>query len=595
MYNFLKKNIFLVFIISVALMYLLFIGATPLFDRDEGYYVSVVMNMLNNHNYLLPIYNNEYWLEKPILLYWLIQTSTLLLGKSIFAFRLPAACCGVLLILSMNFLLRKIIKDKTLSLIICASIAFMPLLIVISRTTMIDIPLVLSTTLTLLCFFIATERDKSCDRKWYYFSWFFLGLSFLAKGPVGVAIILPAMFIYLLIQRRFWHVFFRANIPVGILIFCFVNFWYFIVFWKLGYKFWNDFFIQQIFNRSSKSLVGGTAIFANLGGAFFYIATILLTTIPFIAPAVSGFLLALNKGLESRESTWDKLALLSAVFSIITIIIFSLSATKLPYYILPIYPFLGILVGYFWLNVKTSNNFFIPYKSVFWTIFYLSSLLIIVVSFVAPFAIYFGWDSISNAVSQDFNPTEYALPATLPNYLWILFLLGIVSILVIFLFKYFYRRKNINFMILTTIVGGFLYSLLAILIFFISISWLQTPAINMATELKSKLTKNSVVSELAIMKPSLHYYLNTDKINDYAFATEYAKSNKAQGIENYTIINNLNELDAKVSNKYPHYLITRDGLDIDYKSKNISVIKNLHPYIILGNNKAKQQWKNHNS
>ncbi|AJC49415.1 glycosyltransferase family 39 protein [Allofrancisella guangzhouensis] len=592
MYNLLKKNIFLVFI---ALIYLLFIGATPLFDRDEGYYVSVVINMLNNHNYLLPTYNNEYWLEKPILLYWLIQTSILFFSKSIFAFRLPAACCGILLIMSMNFLLRKIIKDKTFCLIICASTAFMPLLIVISRTTMIDVPLVLFTTLTLLCFFAATEKDKTCDRKWYYFSWLFLGLSFLAKGPVGIAIILPTMFIYLLIQRNFWRVFFRANIPIGVLIFCIVNFWYFLVFWKLGYKFWNDFFIQQIFNRSSKSLVGGTAIFANLGGTFFYIATILLTTIPFIAPAVSGFLLALNKGLKSRESIWDKLALLSAIFSVITIIIFSLSATKLPYYILPIYPFWGILVGYFWLNIKTNNNFFIPYKNVFWSVFYLSSLLIIIVSFIAPFVIYFGWNSINNAVKRDLNPTEYALPATLPSHLWVLFLLGIISILVIFIFRHFYRKKHINYMILTTIIGGCLYSLLAILIFFISISWLQTPAINMAKELKGRLTKNSIVSEIAIIKPSLHYYLNADKINDYALATKYVMSNKSQGIENYTIINDLNELDANVSGKYPYYLITRDGLDIDYKSKNISIIKNFHPYIILGNDKAKQQWKNHNT
>lgn len=591
MLNFFKKNLFLLLILTVVLTYTLFLGATPLFDRDEGYYVSVVLNMIQQHDYLFPIYNNHLWLEKPILLYWLMNLSISLFGKSIFAFRLHSAISGILVVIFSFYFIEKTLKDRTTSITISATIAFMPLFALISRTTMIDSTVVLSTTLTLFCLFIAQQSDKNKDRKWYYLSWLFLSISFLAKGPVGIAIILPTAFFYTLIQRDFWRALTRSNILIGAIIFCLVNSWYFLMFFELGHTFWDAFFVKQIINRESHSLVGGTALFSNFSGFFFYIAIIIFTTLPFIATIVSGLLLSLKNGIKPRQSTFDKLALLSSIFCIVTILIFSTAATKLPYYILPIYPFMAILSVYFWSYLKKQQEFHLPYKKVFWTLFYFSLGTIIIVSFIAPIAVYLLWDKILLLASNNINPTEYALPHSLPLGIVVVPLLGITGIMIIFFFKRNYKNHNINGMIATSIIGGFTYTILSLAIFFISISWLQSPAINMANKLKSKITSPStIINEVAVIKPSLHYYLNTYNINDYALLTKEAILNKESGVESYKIIKNISSLDKTVPRDIPYYIITREALGINYTSKNIFIIQKLPPYVILGNNKAKQSW-----
>ncbi|AIT08745.1 hypothetical protein LO80_01320 [Candidatus Francisella endociliophora] len=573
-----NRKISIIFIIGVVLLYLCFLGAAPLFDRDEGYYISVAINMLDKHSLFIPYYNNSIWLEKPVLLYWMMQATTAILGESVFAFRLPIACCGILMITSMYFLLNTILKDRKNSFIITATAAFMPLFVYISRSAMIDTPLTFFIALSLLFFFIATEKDKLNDRKWYYFSWLFLGLSFFAKGPVGPAIVLPSMFVYLILQRDFWRVFKRANIPVGVIIFCLTNFWYFVAFWKLGDVFWNKFFVEQVFDRGATSLVGWTAIFTHFSA--FYIIVILLTTVPFVGAIVAGFLLSFKGGFKPREQMFDKLAIFASIFTIITLFVFSFSATKLPHYVLPVYPFLAILVGYFWSNVKSSLN--VPYKKTFWTLFSAPVLLLSIAGVLVPILSYVLWGSIEGILSKGTHANEYTLPNTLPISSIVIFSLAIIGIVTLIAFIRAYKKKAVDKMITISIISGFCYSFAFAVIFIVINSWLQNPALEMAKELRVNINNNSKVVEVGIAKPSLYYYIGIDYMEPDSEVIDRKKSIKGLLYLSAENISN---------NKQPLYILTRNGDAIKYDHKNLFVIKKYPPYLIIGNKVAKETWQ----
>jgi 4-amino-4-deoxy-L-arabinose transferase-like glycosyltransferase len=86
----------------------------------------------------------------------------------------------------MQYLLNKILKNKKMALVIITSTVLMPLLVIISRTAMVDVTLVIFTTLTWLCFFIATESSIDKDRKWYYLAWICLGVTFFAGDTTNI-------------------------------------------------------------------------------------------------------------------------------------------------------------------------------------------------------------------------------------------------------------------------------------------------------------------------------------------------------------------------------------------------------------------------
>ncbi len=77
------------------------LGSVPLFDLDEGVYVTCARNMAVSNNWITPTLNSRPMLhpddqsvpffEKPILVYWCGAASMKLLGISEFAARLPAA------------------------------------------------------------------------------------------------------------------------------------------------------------------------------------------------------------------------------------------------------------------------------------------------------------------------------------------------------------------------------------------------------------------------------------------------------------------------------------------------------------------------
>jgi hypothetical protein len=567
-----KFRLLWLIIIAAGVLYFAGLGSYYLSDRDEGEYASTTAYMQKNHDYVIPKLNDKYYLEKPILVFWAILGSEHIFGDNAFALRFPGALCAFLILIFMGYFVSKITKDPDFTLLTVAAIAFMPLYAMIAKIVETDMELTLFTTISIIAFFVGTESERPRDKIWYYVSWIFMGLGFLTKGPVAPAVILPTAFFYALFRGRFWEIFKRCGIIVGIIILLVINLpWYGLAYHRLGDIFIDKFFGSQILKRGTEILLG------HGGGPFFYIPVILIGAFPFSAPAIVGLFMAIKKFFRKRaiknDSTLERFVLISALAVLLVWIVFSAAATKQPNYILPALPFLGVMVAYFWHRLFTGKKMGKWFSKIFWFIFIFLAVLWVLAGLLVPIVIPVLWPFLNSLIKP--NSSEYALPLIAPVYIILPLLIAVISgVIGVYATKLF-KRKEIKKMAATIAVGSFVFCAAAWILGGSVINMLQRPEVELTTALKAKLNSNTEVVTFGLWKPTLFFYLGIEKIPKY-------RTNHETDI---VALGKLLETDK------PIFVIGRKRFDyISYKVKGFNEIKCWEGYQLGGNDAAVTLW-----
>ena len=178
---------------------------------------------------------------------------------------------------------------------------------------------------------------------------FYLGmaLAMLTKGPIGILIPLFGVMPYLTITRQ-WKQFWQTGFPLLGTVACLLiaSPWYIAMFTIHGV----DYLAATQANTTGR--------FANPmeghgGTIFFFLPVLLVSFFPW-----SGFLpLALFQALKPWKAlragkqhftNEQRLTFFAALWAIGIFLFFSLSATRLPHYILPLFPAASILTAVFW-------------------------------------------------------------------------------------------------------------------------------------------------------------------------------------------------------------------------------------------------------
>src|SRR6516225_4633887 len=95
-------------LLAVCLFLFFFgLGAFGLLGADEPRYAQISREMLARHDWILPTLNGAPWLEKPVLLYWKIINSYIVLGVYDWAARVPSAAHATILALAVFFFMRR--------------------------------------------------------------------------------------------------------------------------------------------------------------------------------------------------------------------------------------------------------------------------------------------------------------------------------------------------------------------------------------------------------------------------------------------------------------------------------------------------------
>jgi len=225
-----NKNILYSSLIFIAtcILFFPFLGSVHLFDWDEINFAECAREMVVTGNYSQVQINFQPFWEKPPLFIWMQAISMKLFGVNEFAARFPNALCGVLTLLLIFQIGKKIYNEK-FALIWVLTYAGSLLTFFYFKTGIIDPWFNLFIFLGIYFAILFTNNPEGeKNYKYLFFSGAFIGLSVLTKGPVGLLLAGLTAGVYLLL-KRFKNSGNIKHLAVFIISFCIVGLSWFLI------------------------------------------------------------------------------------------------------------------------------------------------------------------------------------------------------------------------------------------------------------------------------------------------------------------------------------------------------------------------------
>jgi 4-amino-4-deoxy-L-arabinose transferase-like glycosyltransferase len=354
-----EASIFLVFSI-----FFLVYGLTPwlggdglgLVGADEPRYAQIAHEMLVRFDAahtlksrlsacVTPYLYGRPWLEKPALYYWRAMFVFQDFGVHDWAARLPSATFAFIMVALIYLHMKRFRPgghlDAALITVACAGIMGF------ARGASTDMQMAAPLAIGLLGWYAWYETDS---KFWLYDIYFFTGLATLAKGPVApvLAIVIIAAFALL---RREWHILRRSLWWPGVVLYLAMVLPWFVAVQHQNPTFFREFFLQHNLERFATDRYQHDRPF------WYYLMVMLLALMPWTVVAVR----ALIDGILTSVAEWrlrysrkgkplptrpgDAFPEFLVLWSLIPVVFFSFSQSKLPGYILPALPPITILTG----------------------------------------------------------------------------------------------------------------------------------------------------------------------------------------------------------------------------------------------------------
>jgi 4-amino-4-deoxy-L-arabinose transferase-like glycosyltransferase len=324
-------------ILLIALIYgLIWFGTLNyrhLIPSDEGRYAEMAREMLVTGDWITPRYNGYKYFEKPPLQIWASAIAFQAFGFGEWQARLWSALTGFLTILIIGFTGSRIFNPRAgwLGALVLAS---SPMWIISGHFNSLDMALSAFLVSALCALLLAqTSDNKTVRRNWMWLCWSMMALATLSKGLIGAAI--PAMvFIAYSISAWDWKIWSRLHIFSGTILFLAITApWFFLVAQR-NPEFLEFFFIHEHLQRFTKDAHSRT------GPIYYFVPLLLVGILPWIFQIPRAFFQAWNERKQEFSSGW-----LLVCWTVVIFAFFSVSKSKLPGYIIPIFPALAMLIG----------------------------------------------------------------------------------------------------------------------------------------------------------------------------------------------------------------------------------------------------------
>ncbi|MBZ4194784.1 MAG: glycosyltransferase family 39 protein [Candidatus Contendobacter sp.] len=303
---------------------------------DEGRYAEIGREMALSDDWITPRLNGLKYFEKPPLQYWATAAAFRLFGDSHWGARWWPATTTFASVLLMFWTGRRLYGEET-GLAAAAALGGCTGFIINSHLNTLDAGLAAFLTIALLGFLLAQHSGATPkeNRNWMLVVWAALALAVLSKGLIGVVLPGAVLTLYLLIERD-WSLLTRLHLGKGLALFLLIAAPWFIVVSLVNDEFARFFFIYEHFDR-----------FLTKGhrreGAWYYFIPILLFG---IMPWLPFITVRLRNGWRrhGEPGMLQPLRLL-LIWAGFIFLFFSVSRSKLPSYILPVFPALALFAA----------------------------------------------------------------------------------------------------------------------------------------------------------------------------------------------------------------------------------------------------------
>jgi 4-amino-4-deoxy-L-arabinose transferase-like glycosyltransferase len=306
------------------------LGAFGLVGADEPRYAQVAREMLMRHDMITPTLHGEPWLEKPALYYWRAMLSFHEFGVKDWAARLPSATFATMMVIIIYFHMRRFRPGAQLdAALITASCAAV---IGFARGASTDMQLAAPFALGMLGWYAWYETGR---KFWLFDIYFFIGVATLAKGPVAPFLGLVIVAIFAGVKRE-WRLILRSWWwPGALTYFAIVLPWFILVQLK-NPQFLRVFILEHNLERF------GSDVYRHTQPFWYYIPVFFLSVAPWTFFAIPALVEAFNDCVRDWRSPHtepkrlvDSFPEFLVIWTVVPIVFFSISRSKLPGYILP--------------------------------------------------------------------------------------------------------------------------------------------------------------------------------------------------------------------------------------------------------------------
>jgi len=330
------------------------LGRAALADWDESIYALISENILHLKGDAFALVwrenalrdGNGYWFEKPPLYMWLTAFTYFIFGITEFSARFVSALAGIGGVLAIYFFGKKMFSEKVgiISAIVLATTTHW---VFQSRNGTLDILTAVWILLAMYSFWKSQETQKGW--KWVGV---FLGLTAMTKGAVvAIPIAVIAFFIVvdsLILKSKSYKIKYFLIIILWFLIIALP--WHVIEIIRFGRGFIDSYFLYHILERS-KGIEGHNNDF------WWYLIVLKVWFRQWAVVLVPSTLYALYLVLSKKVTLEQKRPLIFLfLWSLITFLVLSISKSKIQWYLIPIYPSLALIIGWFISSIFKFNR-----------------------------------------------------------------------------------------------------------------------------------------------------------------------------------------------------------------------------------------------
>lgn len=355
------------------------LGATALWDYDETLWAGTAAEMGRRHDWVVPMFNGELSTQKPPFMFWMMLLGTRAWGDTEFSYRIGSALFGLATAL-VTCRLGDVLFGRPVGLVAGSAVVTAVMFDVVARGATPDAELTFFCTVALLLF-AGRGRPEGWPPSpvggplaWPTALGMYaaMGAAVLTKGPIGLLLPTAALGLFSLLHRllhggaasgtrmsplmtplRTLPAVARDLRPLAavVMVLLVVGPWYGLVQARTDGAFGAGFIGVHNVRRFLEPFE------RHRGSILYYVPALLLGFFPwsmFTIPTAIDTWRRIRGRLPGRDS-----ALLLAVWIVFWVGFFSLAQTKLPNYIVPVFPAAAILTAAFlvrWMQAPDRDS-----------------------------------------------------------------------------------------------------------------------------------------------------------------------------------------------------------------------------------------------
>jgi 4-amino-4-deoxy-L-arabinose transferase-like glycosyltransferase len=314
------------------ILWLAGLGLRPLGEPDEARYAEVAREMLVSGDWLTPRLDGFNFFDKPVLHYWATGIFYALFGVHEWTARLWVALTGLLSVAAVGWASQRLYGACTGWM---AALVLGSMLLFVAGAHINTMDMGVAAFLAVaICLFLVAQFDPRAERQRVYLNllgWASLALAVLSKGLIGLVFPAATLLVFMLWERD-WSILRRMTLGWGLLLLLLIAAPWFIAISIRHPDFFDYFFINEHFRRFL------TNAYDRDRPWWFFIPVVLLGLFPWVV-----FLPLSRSGWRSVCRGSSERFLLCWI--LVVFVFFSASHSKLPLYILPIFPALAMLIA----------------------------------------------------------------------------------------------------------------------------------------------------------------------------------------------------------------------------------------------------------